>query len=708
MAGILANSATVTMTSGTPDASATGYLVGERITLTTNPTGSNYLWSIAKPGGSSIAAATLNGSDGYIYLVPDVEGYYTVTVTVDTTTTYVLRIGAQAIGEVNYQSVSNYSPLANTQVPTPTLGGNLYYSSTADGVVYKKSDGSVISLLNATLADGGVTTVKLADNGVTAAKLDAKAAGYATYAEARAAITSGAIVAGDRVRVHGRLAMGDGGQDWFDCIASSATDNGGTILTANAGTATPHLKRDIEGPVYPEWFGAVANALIGGTVTCGTQLQAALDFAATAKRTLKLGPGYYRTEINITSVGVDLEGDGFDSTYIKRITNTGEFTLALDTCSMRYLTVDASTLTTYAVKILRGATQSITECYIENATRDGIYFAQGVNNNNFQIIGGVVRVNGTSYSTGTASGTSGTSSVTISGAADLTTLGFRADLDYIYFPTETGNFKTHEIKTITSNTVTFYPPLASTLSSAAYAIKSGSGVQIDQSADGLVKLRDVVIQDCQAVGVQCQALYGVKTTNCIFESNFISLSWGARDRSYGNVFTISPASVGDYFENSTSGIDLLNEYAGYSPVLINHNEACVVRTYTGSYRPDRMNESGTWTPIENSGASLSITTADAYYTRHRDMITAWATVTFPTTANGDPILLEGLPFPSATGGGVLQYNTSGTSAVAYTSDNGGTWIRLKNPTSGANLVNSAFSAATFRFVVTYRLFGQWN
>jgi len=310
MAGILANSATVTMTSGTPDASATGYLVGERITLTTNPTGSNYVWSIAKPAGSSISASSLTGTNGYIYLVPDVEGYFTVTVTVDTTTTYVLRVAAQAIGTVVYHSVSNYSPIANTSVPSPTLGGNLYYSSTADGVVYKKSDGSVISLLSANVGDGTITTAKLADNSVTAAKLDTKAAGYATYAEARAAITSGAIVAGDRVRVHGRLAMGDGGQGWFDCVNSSATDNGGTLLTAGGGTSSPHLKRDYS-ELAPEMFGAVGD----GTTSDSTAVQACLDVAYTTGNPVRLSRLYAVSGINARG-GYNITGDGYSSGFV--------------------------------------------------------------------------------------------------------------------------------------------------------------------------------------------------------------------------------------------------------------------------------------------------------------------------------------------------------------------------------------------------------
>lgn len=138
MAGILANSASKTMTSGSADNSVSGYLVGEQIVLTVTPTGTNYVWAIAKPSGSATARSNLDATTGAsAKFTPDAEGYFTVSCVVDSTTTYTLRIAAQAIGTVTYHSASNFSPLNNAQVPAPALGHTWFHSTELGGPAFK-------------------------------------------------------------------------------------------------------------------------------------------------------------------------------------------------------------------------------------------------------------------------------------------------------------------------------------------------------------------------------------------------------------------------------------------------------------------------------------------------------------------------------------------------------------------------------------------
>ena len=168
MAGILANSASKTMTSGSADNSVSGYLVGEQIVLTVTPTGTNYVWAIAKPSGSSTARSNLDATTGAsVKFTPDAEGYFTVSCVVDSTTTYTLRIAAQAIGTVTYHSASNFSPLNNAQVPVPALGATLFYSSENGALSYKK--GTVVYSLGASdiITPESVGTIGSGDDSAT-------------------------------------------------------------------------------------------------------------------------------------------------------------------------------------------------------------------------------------------------------------------------------------------------------------------------------------------------------------------------------------------------------------------------------------------------------------------------------------------------------------------------------------------------------------
>jgi hypothetical protein len=143
MAGIVATSLTTNNASTTAaDSSISGYVAGERITLTTTPTGTSYAWTLSSPGGSE--RASLNDDDAAsVSFVPDVDGYYVVTCTVSGVTVYVLRIAVAVVGTVGVISALRFAPLADTQVPTPALGVTLYYSTTQSSLAVKLTNGSV-------------------------------------------------------------------------------------------------------------------------------------------------------------------------------------------------------------------------------------------------------------------------------------------------------------------------------------------------------------------------------------------------------------------------------------------------------------------------------------------------------------------------------------------------------------------------------------
>ncbi|HEU4544342.1 MAG TPA: hypothetical protein VFR23_24640 [Jiangellaceae bacterium] len=147
MAGISATAIAASHAASTADASASGFIVNERITLATSPTGSSYAWSLSAPSDSSIASSGLDDDTAAgPKFTPDVAGYYVVSVTVDGATLYVLRLAVAAPGVVRLGEIQNLMPLTDSQVPTPQAGVNLYYSSTQGALSVKTTAGAVFTI----------------------------------------------------------------------------------------------------------------------------------------------------------------------------------------------------------------------------------------------------------------------------------------------------------------------------------------------------------------------------------------------------------------------------------------------------------------------------------------------------------------------------------------------------------------------------------
>lgn len=146
MAGILANSASATMTGSdaAADQSISGYLRNERVTLTTTPTGSTYAWSLTNPNGSSPTRAALTDETASNpSFSPDVQGTYTVTATVDGSTSYTLRLSALNVAAAEPVEVLRLQPRTDAQVTAPSVGVALYYSSTQASLCVKTSSDAV-------------------------------------------------------------------------------------------------------------------------------------------------------------------------------------------------------------------------------------------------------------------------------------------------------------------------------------------------------------------------------------------------------------------------------------------------------------------------------------------------------------------------------------------------------------------------------------
>jgi len=116
-------------------------------------------------------------------------------------------------------------------------------------------------------------------------------------------------------------------------------------------------------------------------------------------------------------------------------------------------------------------------------------------------------------------------------------------------------------------------------------------------------------------------------------------------------------------------------------------------------------EQGTWTPSDGSGAGLSLTVANATYTRIGRLVTANFAITYPATANATNARIGGLPFTSSSVGfshpmvvsfcqtGICKSGLVDTSATTF----------LLSDTSGIALTNAQMSTLILRGTVIYEV-----
>jgi len=114
-------------------------------------------------------------------------------------------------------------------------------------------------------------------------------------------------------------------------------------------------------------------------------------------------------------------------------------------------------------------------------------------------------------------------------------------------------------------------------------------------------------------------------------------------------------------------------------------------------------EEGPWTPSDGSGAGLTLSSTSAAYVKIGQQVTAWAEFTYPVTANGSSVRINGLPAPThttPTNGGSCALGFTDVGFIV-TAQAVGSSIFLYD-TSGSNQINSAFSGKSFRLTCTYR------
>ncbi|HEX4860858.1 MAG TPA: hypothetical protein VFV07_06445 [Rhizomicrobium sp.] len=112
-----------------------------------------------------------------------------------------------------------------------------------------------------------------------------------------------------------------------------------------------------------------------------------------------------------------------------------------------------------------------------------------------------------------------------------------------------------------------------------------------------------------------------------------------------------------------------------------------------------------WTPTDNSGASLSFTSVSANYTQIGNMVYAYFSLTYPSTASGSSASIAGLPVavpnqPYAQTPAAIWASGGSNAALLVPTQNTSTaaWI---NHATGAALTNANLSTLTLRGLLIY-------
>jgi hypothetical protein len=116
-------------------------------------------------------------------------------------------------------------------------------------------------------------------------------------------------------------------------------------------------------------------------------------------------------------------------------------------------------------------------------------------------------------------------------------------------------------------------------------------------------------------------------------------------------------------------------------------------------------EEGTWTPIDSSGAGLTLTVANATYTKVGRLVTANFSITYPATASASTCRVGGLPFTSRNGAFsypmVVSTNQTGVCKTGLVDDNATTFLLIDTTTNA--LTNVQMSGLFLRGTVIYEV-----
>lgn len=105
-----------------------------------------------------------------------------------------------------------------------------------------------------------------------------------------------------------------------------------------------------------------------------------------------------------------------------------------------------------------------------------------------------------------------------------------------------------------------------------------------------------------------------------------------------------------------------------------------------------------WTPVDNSGAGLSLTIIYSKYVRTGRMVTLSANVTYPTNSSSANVTIGGFPGLGSIDSGASFFNLAVPNTLLNLTNAG---IAIYNSTSNMNMTNGDLTDATIFINITY-------
>ena len=243
----------------------------------------------------------------------------------------------------------------------------------------------------------------------------------------------------------------------------------------------------------------------------------------------------------------------------------------------------------------------------------------------------------------------------------------------------------------TVNATSVTTPTVQATSSGGLALKNATGItQLSLGAGGgdniTLSVATNITPANAAVAISPTGT-GTVTINPATASTINNTSIGATTALTGR-FTSVTATTGNFVVGTSGqGVDFAaTSGTGTSELLADYEE-------------------GTWTPIDSSGAGLSLTLANATYTKVGRLVTANFAITYPATASVATCTLGGLPFTSRAGSFsypmVVSTNQTGVCKTGLVFDTNTTFLLID--TGGNTLTNVQMSGLFLRGTVIYEV-----
>lgn len=175
-------------------------------------------------------------------------------------------------------------------------------------------------------------------------------------------------------------------------------------------------------------------------------------------------------------------------------------------------------------------------------------------------------------------------------------------------------------------------------------------------------------------------------------------------RNNGGIFGRNPTFNNVGMTGSLTGISNLTISGN---LIVDSGKGIDFSATAGTGTSELLNdyEEGTWTPVDASGASLSITVASATYVKIGRIVHCSFNITYPTTSSSLGVKISGLPFASAnqhTSGYAHGYTDSNTAPTFLVLNNSAVMDGL-NYNFSSSITNLQFSGKTTKGLVTYHV-----